>query len=316
MAALLPTSHSSPYPFECANHDVVLPLPADPLATLVPKHPRLLLTDEGLDAILEAAKRDASGVHQKLFDKVVALAEGDLDVEVEYYMQDNVKLAHKPRTRSPALKQMKNRVVSKVITLAMAYRLTKDARFAAKAVDMMKATASFPDWFPFHFLTVAELSFAVSIGYDWLHGFMSAADRQVIADALYRNCLELAPEMYGKFVAAIDAGARPSSLARNRHGADAGDGTCDGDEDEEGGGAKRKGEDERNPWVNNMNNQNQVGNGGMVAAALALADLHPDFARLAVTGAVRSLPLAQGEYYPSGAFPEGPGYWGFGEWAH
>ena len=61
-----------------------------------------------------------------------------------------------------------------------------------------------------------------------------------------------------------------------------------------------------------MNNQNQVGNGGMLAAALALAELHPEFARLAVRGAVRSLPLSQGEYYPDGAYPEGPGYWGFG----
>ena len=73
-----------------------------------------------------------------------------------------------------------------------------------------------------------------------------------------------------------------------------------------------KGEGERNPWVNNMNNQNQVGNGGMLASALALAEIHPDFARLVVRGAVRSLPLSQGEYYPEGAYPEGPGYWGFG----
>ena len=61
-----------------------------------------------------------------------------------------------------------------------------------------------------------------------------------------------------------------------------------------------------------MNNQNQVGNGGMLASALALAERHPDFARLVVRGAVRSLPLSQGEYYPEGAYPEGPGYWGFG----
>ena len=84
---------------------------------------------------------------------------------------------------------------------------------------------------------------------------------------------------------------------------------CLVDVDLTGGG---KGEGERNPWVNNMNNQNQVGNGGMLASALALAEVHPDFARLVVRGAVRSLPLSQGEYYPEGAYPEGPGYWGFG----
>lgn len=296
---------SSAFPFMAADHDVVLPLPADTLQTLRQKHPRLLLTDEVLENVIRAAENDPSGLQKRLFGKVVSLAEEDLHVDVEYYMNDNVKLAHKPRTRSPALKQMKNRIVSKVITLAMAFRLTKDARYAEKAIDMMKAACSFPDWFPFHFLTVAEFSFAVSIGYDWLYNYMQEADRQIIAGALYRNCLELAPEMYGKFVAAIDSGVRPTLLARNKHGEDAGE--AEEGEDE---GGKEAGE--RNPWVDNMNNQNQIGNGGMLAAALALAELHPDFSSLAVRGAVRSLPLSQGEYYPEGAYPEGPGYWGFG----
>ena len=218
---------SEAFPFLAANHDVVLPLPVDPLATLRPSHPRLIMTDDHLARIVQEAENDSSGLQRKLFKKVISLAEEDLSAEIEYYMNDDVRLANKPRTRSPALKSMKNRIVSKVITLSMAFRLTNDSRFAEKAIDMMKAASSFPDWFPFHFLTVAEFSFAVSIGYDWLYNYMSESDRQYIGDGLYRNCLELAPEMYGSFVVAIDGGARPTSLARNKHADDAGEETAD-----------------------------------------------------------------------------------------
>jgi hypothetical protein len=65
-------------------------------------------------------------------------------------------------------------------------------------------------------------------------------------------------------------------------------------------------------WVTATHNWNQVCNGGLLAAALALADEEPALARLVVNGARRSLPLAMAAYAPDGAFPEGPGYWEYG----
>jgi hypothetical protein len=59
-------------------------------------------------------------------------------------------------------------------------------------------------------------------------------------------------------------------------------------------------------------NWNQVCNGGLLAAALALADDEPALARTVVTGVRKSLPIAMTAYEPDGAYPEGPGYWGYG----
>ena len=57
-----------------------------------------------------------------------------------------------------------------ILTEAMAYRLTGDARFLTRAKsDLMAVAASGQDWNPRHFLSVGEMSFAVGIGYDWLY---------------------------------------------------------------------------------------------------------------------------------------------------
>jgi hypothetical protein len=56
-----------------------------------------------------------------------------------------------------------------ILTEAMAYRLTGDARFLARAKSDLMTVAAFKDWNPRHFLSVGEMSFAVGIGYDWLY---------------------------------------------------------------------------------------------------------------------------------------------------
>src|SRR5688572_17065728 len=65
-------------------------------------------------------------------------------------------------------------------------------------------------------------------------------------------------------------------------------------------------------FVADHHNWNQVCNGGLLLAALALADEEPDLARLVIGGVRKSLPLAMAPYEPDGAYPEGPVYWGYG----
>ena len=65
-------------------------------------------------------------------------------------------------------------------------------------------------------------------------------------------------------------------------------------------------------FVTDHHNWNQVCNGGLLLAALALADEEPELARLVIGGVRKSLPLAMAPYEPDGAYPEGPVYWGYG----
>ena len=60
------------------------------------------------------------------------------------------------------------------------------------------------------------------------------------------------------------------------------------------------------------NNWGQVCNGGAIAAALALWEREGDAARKLLRGSTERLVYPMRVYAPNGAYPEGPGYWGYG----
>lgn len=172
----------------------------------------------------------------------------------------------------PRLLDKSRTCIARVLTCSMAYRLTGDQRFADRAKRELMTAAAFADWNPSHFLDIAEMSFAFAIGYDWLYPTLTTEERATIKRALLEKSLVFAPAAYGP-------------------------------------GAPT---DKRVWFVTAHHNWNQVCNGGLLAAALALADEEPDLARLVVNGALKSLPLVMAAYQPDGAYPEGPGYWGYG----
>ena len=61
-----------------------------------------------------------------------------------------------------------------------------------------------------------------------------------------------------------------------------------------------------NRWTNNWND---VCNGGMIVASLAIAEDRPELAAETIALAVAELPRALGEIAPEGAHPEGGAYW-------
>ncbi|RIH63434.1 hypothetical protein D1164_19830 [Mariniphaga sediminis] len=72
-------------------------------------------------------------------------------------------------------------------------------------------------------------------------------------------------------------------------------------------------ENGKNPWwAYGTNNWNQVCNGGMIAASIAIADEEPELAAKTIWRALDGLPHALVEYGPDGVYPEGASYWGYG----
>ncbi len=233
---------------------------ADPLTTLRPGHPRLLLTDAQLAAAVAAAPTDP--LRAALHARIIALATAELTSTPVKHVLVGPRLLDKSRT-----------ALGRVLTTAMAFRLTGDVRFAERAKQELFTVAAFPDWNPSHFLDVAEMTLAVAIGYDWLYAQLTPAERATLKTALLTHGLALATDAYNP------AGAKNLQVTR---------------------------------WVTAHHNWNQVCNGGLLAGALALAEEEPALARLVVAGVRRSLPLAMSAYAPDGAYPEGPGYWGYG----
>ncbi len=65
-------------------------------------------------------------------------------------------------------------------------------------------------------------------------------------------------------------------------------------------------------WAYGTNNWNQVCNGGMIAASIAVAEHEPELAAKTIHRALDGLPVSLIEYGPDGVYPEGSTYWGYG----
>ncbi len=78
----------------------------------------------------------------------------------------------------------------RVFYLSYAYRITGEEKYLKRAEKEMLAVSAFSDWNPSHFLDVAEMTMAVSIGYDWLYDHLSEQSRSVIRAAIMKNGLE------------------------------------------------------------------------------------------------------------------------------
>jgi hypothetical protein len=65
-------------------------------------------------------------------------------------------------------------------------------------------------------------------------------------------------------------------------------------------------------WVNGENNWNQVCNGGMIAAAIVVANDEPELAAKTIGRALDGLPHSLAAYLPDGIYPEGATYWNYG----
>ncbi|MEM6634163.1 MAG: heparinase II/III family protein [Bacteroidota bacterium] len=77
-------------------------------------------------------------------------------------------------------------------------------------------------------------------------------------------------------------------------------------------GIKPSYDQQYNWWVRSENNWNQVCHGGMIAAALMVAEREPELASRTLQRALDGIPYALKEYGPDGAYPEGSTYWGYG----
>lgn len=79
--------------------------------------------------------------------------------------------------------------------LSYAWRMTGDDRYAERAKKELQNVCGFKDWNPDHFLDDAEMTLAVSIGYDWLYHYLDSKTKAAIERAIVQKGLnESLPE--------------------------------------------------------------------------------------------------------------------------
>ena len=220
-------------------------------------HPRMFLNDKDFKQIRKDIARDANPHLSAIHDQMMRQAQlSGLAAKPLVYKKDESGRRILSVSRS---------AIFRIVSAAYAYRMTGERAYLEHAENDILTVCDFPDWNPSHFLDVAEMATAVSIGYDWLYKDLSARTRKKIVETL--NNYAFLPSHERKFTG----------------------------------------------WLKGINNWNQVCNGGLVCAALATWESNPEESRFILERAIPSNRHAMEEIYgPDGAYPEGPGYWGYG----
>lgn len=138
-------------------------------------HPRLILTQQDFDKIRsELTKPDGDTVYKAIFKHLKGYADRFLnEAPSKYEIRDGIRLLEVCRENG-----------ERMMALAMMYNLTGSEEYAARAYEEMLVTAYFPDWNPYHFLDVGEMTARMGIAYDWLYHWMNDNQRRIIREAI------------------------------------------------------------------------------------------------------------------------------------
>ena len=149
----------------------LIPLLLSVVSCTQSQHPRILFLD-GEEAELEksiASDEIWDNIHHFIIDECDEIC--DLPpVKRELIGR---RLLDKSRT-----------ALGRIFYLSYAWRMTSEEKYLNRAEEEMLAAARFEDWNPSHFLDVAEMTMALSIGYDWLYSELSPESRKLISEAI------------------------------------------------------------------------------------------------------------------------------------
>lgn len=141
-------------------------------------HPRLFVTQSQLEQLAASVAKDP--LCKKIAAVIVAQADSLLETQPVERQLEGRRLLGVSRT-----------CLDRVLTLATAYHLTADARYVERCQSEMLAAARFKDWNPSHYLDVAEMTFGLAIGYDWLYDQLDPASREEIRRAIVEKGVQL-----------------------------------------------------------------------------------------------------------------------------
>ena len=139
-------------------------------------HPRLVLKAGEEAAVREAISK--GGIAAQAYSYVKTCSDKLLTTPPCERVMTGRRLLHVSRE-----------VLKRVFYLSTMYRLDGDRKYLDRASEEMLSACRFTDWNPSHFLDVAEMTMAISIGYDWLYSELSENQRSEIRQAILEKGL-------------------------------------------------------------------------------------------------------------------------------
>jgi Heparinase II/III-like protein. len=139
-------------------------------------HPRILLLGDEPSQIEQSIAH--SQVWMKMHQAILSESNRIIDLPPVERIQIGRRLLDKSRE-----------ALRRIFQLSYAWRMTGEQKYFDRCEKEMLAISNFSDWNPSHFLDVAEMTMAVSIGYDWLYPKLSEKSKQIIRQAIIEKGL-------------------------------------------------------------------------------------------------------------------------------
>jgi hypothetical protein len=167
-----------------AQTNVAIPAREEILQTLRAEHPRLFANKNDFEQLKNRAVTDPR--LEGWIGQLRKQAEQILSAPIsKYEIPDGLRLLGTSR-----------RVLHRMQTLGLSYRLDGDKRYVERAWKELEAVANFPDWNPRHFLDTAEMTHAFALGYDWFYEAWTPGQRRLIRTAIIEKGLNRAQNVY------------------------------------------------------------------------------------------------------------------------
>ncbi len=174
-ACLLPTRAADPPPA----------VPAAVIDALAEPRPRLLIDQ----ALVDSWR--AGGLDREPLKSWAAKARREADEILRQPVVDY------PAAPASILESGSRVVLGRTYTLAFAYLVTGDRRYADRLWAELERASELESWRPnAQFLDTAEMMHAFAIGYDWLHDTWTPAQRDTLRRALVTHGLDAARDAY------------------------------------------------------------------------------------------------------------------------
>ena len=135
------------------------------------QHPRILLLKG--EEVQIAKSIEGNPIWKKMHETIVKECDSLLILPPIERIQIGRRLLDKSRE-----------ALRRVFYLSYAWRLTNQDKYFQRCEKELFAISGFSDWNPSHFLDVAEMTMAVSIGYDWLYPKLSDESKKIIREAI------------------------------------------------------------------------------------------------------------------------------------
>lgn len=232
-------------------------------------HPRILLNKEKVEEI----KNAKTGRIAKWRDIILPKADSYIDTEPYSYKISS----------SDSMENIDD-AINMFMHLGLAYQLTGDMKYPERAYKELEVIYNVagnkttpgggPDyWNSYSYLCVSELSYAVSICYDWMYDAWTAEQKQAICDNIMERSIKRAYQ-------AIYTELAPTVV----------------------GGTS---------WWKNSNNWNGVCNGTHFLTAIAFMESEPYMCANIAEACYRAFEYMLPRYAPMGAWTEGASYWSY-----